>query len=142
MYIERQLPRKWLPKILALHPKFIRPSLPIPVFLAFKEMWRYRGRYLLISLVIALITTLVLFIAGLAEGLGAGNKEYLDKLRGCHWRDRRHPAPGCRSTDCQPQRHQSGGAGFGPAAVTAGLFLPVLAGAKGRPHPGRGVGCG
>ncbi len=80
MYIERQLPRKWLPKTLTLHPKFVRPSLPIPVFLAFKEVWRYRGRYLLISLVIALITTLVLFIAGLAEGLGAGNKEYLDKL--------------------------------------------------------------
>lgn len=80
MYIEQQLPERRLPKILTLRPKFIKPSLPIPFFLAFKEIWRYRGRYLLISLVIALITTLVLFIAGLAEGLGAGNKEYLDKL--------------------------------------------------------------
>jgi putative ABC transport system permease protein len=35
---------------------------------------------LLVSLVIALITTLVLFVAGLAEGLGAGNIEYLQKL--------------------------------------------------------------
>ncbi len=80
MYIEQQLPERRLPKTLTLRPKFIKPSLPIPFFLAFKEIWRYRGRYLLISLVIALITTLVLFIAGLAEGLGAGNKEYLDKL--------------------------------------------------------------
>lgn len=55
-------------------------SVPLPFYLAFKEIWRNRGRYFLISLVIALITTLVLFIAGLAEGLGAGNKEYLAKL--------------------------------------------------------------
>ncbi|MDH3676208.1 MAG: hypothetical protein OES12_12000, partial [Anaerolineae bacterium] len=50
------------------------------LFLAFKEIWRNKGRFLLFSLVIALITTLVLFIAGLAEGLGAGNREYLEKL--------------------------------------------------------------
>jgi len=49
-------------------------------FLAFKELWRSKGRYLLVSLVVALITALVLFIAGLAEGLGAGNIEYLSKL--------------------------------------------------------------
>ncbi|MCO5243036.1 MAG: hypothetical protein M9927_04265 [Anaerolineae bacterium] len=30
----------------------------------------------------ALITTLVLFIAALAEGLGDGNREYLEKLNG------------------------------------------------------------
>jgi putative ABC transport system permease protein len=42
--------------------------------LASKEMWRNRGRFLLVSLVIAL--------AGLAEGLGSGNKEFLDKLEG------------------------------------------------------------
>jgi putative ABC transport system permease protein len=80
MYIEQQLSERRLPKTLILRPMFTKPSLPIPLYLAFKEMWRYRGRYLLISLVIALITTLVLFIAGLAEGLGAGNKEFLDKL--------------------------------------------------------------
>ncbi len=53
---------------------------PIAVYLAWKDIWRNRGRYLLISLVVALITTLVLFIAGLAEGLGAGNREYIEKL--------------------------------------------------------------
>lgn len=54
--------------------------MKIPVTLSFKEMWRNRGRYLLFSLVIALITLLVLFIAALAEGLGNGNREYLQKL--------------------------------------------------------------
>jgi putative ABC transport system permease protein len=52
----------------------------LPIFLAFKEFWRNRGRFFLVALVIALITVLVLFIDGLAEGLGAGNIEYLDKL--------------------------------------------------------------
>lgn len=52
----------------------------ISPYLALKEIWRNRGRFFLISLVIALITLLVLFLAGLAEGLGAGNKEYLEKL--------------------------------------------------------------
>lgn len=49
-------------------------------FLAFKEIWRNKGRFLLFSLVIALITTLVLFIAALAQGLSNANKEYLSKL--------------------------------------------------------------
>jgi putative ABC transport system permease protein len=31
-------------------------------------------------MVVALITTLVLFIAGIAEGLGAGNREFIEKL--------------------------------------------------------------
>jgi len=34
----------------------------MPFYLAFKEMWRNRGRFFLFSLVIALITVLVLFI--------------------------------------------------------------------------------
>lgn len=50
------------------------------IYLAIKEVWRNRGRFLLISLVIALITTLVLFIAALAEGLGQSNREYLSKV--------------------------------------------------------------
>src|SRR5512136_2375795 len=50
------------------------------VYLSLKELWRGRGRFLLISLVIALITLLVLFVAGLAEGLGSGNIEYLSKI--------------------------------------------------------------
>ncbi len=52
----------------------------MPAYLAYKEMWRNRGRFLLFSMVIALITTLVLFIAALAEGLGNGNREYIQKL--------------------------------------------------------------
>ncbi|MBN1402630.1 MAG: ABC transporter permease [Anaerolineae bacterium] len=48
--------------------------------LAFKEIWRNRGRFLLFSLVIGLITLLILFVAALGEGLGSGNREYLEKL--------------------------------------------------------------
>ena len=48
--------------------------------LALKEIWRNRGRFLLFSMVIALITVLILFIAALGEGLGAGNREYIEKL--------------------------------------------------------------
>lgn len=54
--------------------------LTLPVYLALREFWRYRGRFFLVSLVIALITLLVLFIAALGEGLGNGNREYLSKL--------------------------------------------------------------
>lgn len=54
----------------------------MPIYLAFKEIWHSKGRFLLISLIVALITTLVLFIAALAEGLGNGNREYLQKLNG------------------------------------------------------------
>jgi putative ABC transport system permease protein len=49
-------------------------------YLAFKEIWRYRGRFLLFSLVIALITSLVLFVAALAGGLATANRQFLDKL--------------------------------------------------------------
>lgn len=55
-------------------------SSPLPFYLAFKEVWRNRVRFLLVSLVIALITLLVLFIEGLTLGLGTGNIEYLSKL--------------------------------------------------------------
>ncbi len=50
------------------------------LYLASKEIWRNRGRFLLFSLVVALITMLVLFIAGLASGLSAANREYLSDL--------------------------------------------------------------
>jgi putative ABC transport system permease protein len=50
------------------------------LYLSFKEVWRNRGRFFLFSLVIALITLLVLFVAALGEGLAAANKEYFDKL--------------------------------------------------------------
>ena len=42
-------------------------------YLALKEVLRNRGRFLLVSMVIALITLLVLFIAALGEGLANGN---------------------------------------------------------------------
>ena len=48
--------------------------------LALKEIWRNRGRFLLFSLVVALVTVLILFVAALGEGLGSGNREYLEKL--------------------------------------------------------------
>jgi putative ABC transport system permease protein len=49
-------------------------------YLAFKETWRNRGRFFLVSLVIALIALLVLFIAALGEGLGNGNRQYIANL--------------------------------------------------------------
>ena len=55
-------------------------TLPLAVFLSFKEFWRNRARFFLVSLVIALITMLVLFIAGLGEGLGTNNRQYLENL--------------------------------------------------------------
>jgi len=57
-----------------------RLSAPLPFYLSLREVWRNKVRFLMVALVIALITTLVLFIDGLAEGLGSGNIEYLEKL--------------------------------------------------------------
>ncbi|MFN8440229.1 MAG: ABC transporter permease [Caldilineaceae bacterium] len=54
----------------------------MPIYLALKEVWYNKGRFLLIASIVALITTLVLFIAALAEGLGNGNREYIAKLNG------------------------------------------------------------
>ncbi len=51
-------------------------------YLAIKEVLHNKGRFLLIAMIVALITTLVLFIAALAEGLGSGNREYIEKLDG------------------------------------------------------------
>lgn len=56
--------------------------MSLPLYLSVKEIWYNRGRFLLVSLIVALITTLVLFIAALGEGLGSGNREYLEKLDG------------------------------------------------------------
>lgn len=50
------------------------------LYLSFKEVWRNRGRFFLFSLVIALITILVLFIAALAQGLASANKQYIENL--------------------------------------------------------------
>jgi len=49
-------------------------------YLALKEIWRNKGRFFLVSLVIALITLLVLFIAALGEGLADGNRQYVADL--------------------------------------------------------------
>ena len=49
-------------------------------YLSIKELWRNKARFFLFSLVIALIAILVLFTAGLGEGLASANKEYLEKL--------------------------------------------------------------
>jgi putative ABC transport system permease protein len=49
-------------------------------YLAIKEILRNKGRFLLVSLVIALITLLVLFIAALGEGLADGNRQYVANL--------------------------------------------------------------
>ncbi len=58
----------------------MKQILSISGYLALKEVWRNRSRFLLVSLVIALITLLVLFIAALGEGLGNGNREYISKV--------------------------------------------------------------
>ena len=57
-------------------------NLVLASYLSLKEIQRNRGRFLLVGLVIALITLLVLFIAGLGEGLGSGNSQYLSRLDG------------------------------------------------------------
>lgn len=49
-------------------------------YLALKEVFRNKGRFFLVSLVIALITLLVLFIAALGEGLANGNRQYVANL--------------------------------------------------------------
>lgn len=52
----------------------------LSIYLAIKEVARNRGRFLLVSMVIALITLLVLFIAALGEGLANSNRQYLANL--------------------------------------------------------------
>ena len=55
-------------------------NLLLSFYLALKEVFRNRGRFFLVSLVIALITLLVLFIAALGEGLANGNRQYVGNL--------------------------------------------------------------
>lgn len=52
------------------------------IYLASRELWRNKGKFLLFSLVISLITLLILFVAALSEGLGSGNREYIENLNG------------------------------------------------------------
>ena len=53
-----------------------------PIYLAIKEILYNKGRFVLISFIVTLITTLVLFIAALAQGLADSNKEYIEDLTG------------------------------------------------------------
>src|SRR5512132_3403454 len=55
-------------------------NISLAFYLALKEVIRNRGRFFLVSLVIALITLLVLFIAALGEGLANGNRQYVAGL--------------------------------------------------------------
>jgi len=55
-------------------------NISLAFYLALKEVFRNRGRFLLVSLVIALITLLVLFIAALGEGLATANRQYVGNL--------------------------------------------------------------
>ncbi|HEY5901850.1 MAG TPA: ABC transporter permease [Anaerolineales bacterium] len=54
--------------------------MTLAAYLALKEIWRNRARFLSVALVIALITLLVLFIAALGEGLGTNNRQYIANL--------------------------------------------------------------
>ena len=55
-------------------------NIVIAIYLALKEVFRNRGRFFLVALVIALITVLVLFIAALGEGLSDANRQYVANL--------------------------------------------------------------
>lgn len=55
-------------------------ALSFAIYIAVKELWRNRARFFLLSLIIALVTLLVLFIAALGEGLANGNRQYLANL--------------------------------------------------------------
>ena len=55
-------------------------SFFLATYLAIKEVFRNRGRFLLVALVIALITVLVLFIAALGEELSDANRQYVANL--------------------------------------------------------------
>ena len=50
------------------------------IHLGLKEVWRNRTRFLLFSLIVALITVLVLFVAALGTGLLGGISEYFEGL--------------------------------------------------------------
>lgn len=52
-------------------------TLALAAELALKEMLRNAGRFASIGAVIALITVLILFLAGLGEGLGLGNRQFV-----------------------------------------------------------------
>ena len=97
------------------------------IHLAFKELWRNKGRFLLFSLVVALITLLVLFIAALGEGLGSGNREYIENLNAdlMVYQDTARLSIGASRLECTTRRtiraiegvREVGSIGFSSAAI-------------------------
>ncbi|MDZ7707823.1 MAG: FtsX-like permease family protein [Trueperaceae bacterium] len=57
-------------------------TVSLAASLAIKEMVRNVARFASISAVIALITVLILFLSGLGEGLGLGNRQYVGGIDG------------------------------------------------------------
>lgn len=106
------------------------------IYLAGKEMWRLKGRFLLIAAVVALITTLVLFVAALAEGLGNGNREYLEKLNADLIAYKANVDLSVQTSrldrpTAQEIRRVAGVADVGQiSASTASVVMPVAAGSK------------
>ena len=68
------------------------------IHLALSEISRGLGRYILFSLVVALITALAVFVAGLGEGLLGGFREYVENLNAdlVAYDDARLSIPGSR----------------------------------------------
>lgn len=66
---------KWLTEAIGC-----REATKVPFFLALKEIIRNKSRFFSVVIVVALITMLVLFINGLAEGLVTGNRQFIENL--------------------------------------------------------------
>ena len=127
------------------------------VHLALKEIWRNRGRFLLFSMVVALITVLVLFIAALGEGLGSGNREYIEKLNAdlIAYQDTARLSIAASRVDCTTRRairavegvRDVGPIGFTSASIPMGdrepqdvSLIGVEPGKPGEPPVVRGAG--
>ena len=136
------------------------------IHLTFKEIWRNRARYLLFSSVVALITVLILFVAALGEGLGSGNREYLEKLNGelVVYQDTARLSIPASRLECSTRNvlrgikgvREAGSIGFASVAVPSGelgmmmdmmvpeyidvSFIGVEPGMPGEPLPLEGTG--
>jgi putative ABC transport system permease protein len=128
------------------------------VHLAMKEVWRNRGRFLLFSLVVALITVLILFVAALGEGLGSGNREYIEKLDAdlIVYQDTARLSIASSRVGCEKRRslrnvegvREVGPIGFASATVVASdgsdlldiSFIGVEPGKPGEPPVTKGIG--
>jgi len=128
------------------------------IHLALKEIWRNRGRFLLFSMVVALITVLVLFIAALGEGLGSGNREYIEKLNAdlIAYQDTARLSIAASRVDCTTRRairavegvRDVGPIGFSSASIPMGdraepqdvTLIGVEPGKPGEPPVVRGDG--